>query len=105
MRKLFKERKLFKGGNYMRKYGSLNWISQQTLRAYCPNIDRGVCQVSVLVFVSIPNMKIAYFLPYPYYYQSPCSFSPLWIALVELGGFESLPDWKPRSGIQNDTQF
>ena len=23
MRKLFKERKLFKGGNYMRKYGSL----------------------------------------------------------------------------------
>jgi hypothetical protein len=32
MRKLFKERKLFKGGNYMRKYGSylfvmkLSWI-------------------------------------------------------------------------------
>ena len=24
MRKLFKERKLFKGGNYMRKYGILN---------------------------------------------------------------------------------
>ena len=25
MRKLFKERKLFKGGNYMRKYGTFNW--------------------------------------------------------------------------------
>jgi hypothetical protein len=24
MRKLFKERKLFKGGNYMRKYGKRN---------------------------------------------------------------------------------
>ena len=24
MRKLFKERKLFKGGNYMRKYGKLD---------------------------------------------------------------------------------
>ena len=24
MRKLFKERKLFKGGNYMRKYGTWN---------------------------------------------------------------------------------
>ena len=24
MRKLFKERKLFKGGNYMRKYGTSN---------------------------------------------------------------------------------
>ena len=24
MRKLFKERKLFKGGNYMRKYGNYN---------------------------------------------------------------------------------
>ena len=24
MRKLFKERKLFKGGNHMRKYGTLN---------------------------------------------------------------------------------
>ena len=26
MRKLFKERKLFKGGNYMRKYGNTNLI-------------------------------------------------------------------------------
>ena len=26
MRKLFKERKLFKGGNYMRKYGSSMFI-------------------------------------------------------------------------------
>ena len=29
MRKLFKERKLFKGGNYMRKYGSLNFLNKQ----------------------------------------------------------------------------
>ena len=27
MRKLFKERKLFKGGNYMRKYGMYNRMS------------------------------------------------------------------------------
>ena len=27
MRKLFKERKLFKGGNYMRKYGTYNYSS------------------------------------------------------------------------------
>ena len=26
MRKLFKERKLFKGGNYMRKYGNSNFV-------------------------------------------------------------------------------
>ena len=25
MRKLFKDRKLFKGGNYMRKYGIMYW--------------------------------------------------------------------------------
>ena len=31
MRKLFKERKLFKGGNYMRKYGNLN-------SALCTNV-------------------------------------------------------------------
>ena len=31
MRKLFKERKLFKGGNYMRKYGiySGNWDTRK----------------------------------------------------------------------------
>ena len=28
MRKLFKERKLFKGGNYMRKYGRLSWVQE-----------------------------------------------------------------------------
>ena len=28
MRKLFKERKLFKGGNYMRKYGILKELCQ-----------------------------------------------------------------------------
>ena len=34
MRKLFKERKLFKGGNYMRKYGSLkNLFSQNCMYA------------------------------------------------------------------------
>jgi hypothetical protein len=27
MRKLFKERKLFKGGNYMRKYGLLHFVA------------------------------------------------------------------------------
>ena len=34
MRKLFKERKLFKGGNYMRKYGTLAFVWQFY---YCPN--------------------------------------------------------------------
>ena len=28
MRKLFKERKLIKGGNYMRKYGNLNLLKR-----------------------------------------------------------------------------
>ena len=29
MRKLFNERKLFKGGNYMRKYGIQKWLKQR----------------------------------------------------------------------------
>ena len=29
MRKLFKERKLFKGGNYMRKYGKLKKVKPE----------------------------------------------------------------------------
>ena len=31
MRKLFKERKLFKGGNYMRKYGILVYLAPESM--------------------------------------------------------------------------
>ena len=34
MRKLFKERKLFKGGNYMRKYGR-RYIAEKSKGAKC----------------------------------------------------------------------
>ena len=32
MRKLFKERKLFKGGNYMRKYGMLKMADLESIK-------------------------------------------------------------------------
>ena len=39
MRKLFKERKLFKGGNYMRKYGYLNFKVENILKGSLDSID------------------------------------------------------------------
>ena len=41
MRKLFKEKKLFKGGNYMRKYG--NWIFDDSfhIQGVLPRIYKG----------------------------------------------------------------
>jgi hypothetical protein len=40
MRKLFKERKLFKGGNYMRKYGIRNGTSSSQNAPLCKEEDK-----------------------------------------------------------------
>ena len=37
MRKLFRERKLFKGGNYMRKYGNYDFFCQKSSKPPRPS--------------------------------------------------------------------
>ena len=45
MRKLFKERKLFKGGNYMRKYGIYKIHEEQGKKAFkCDICDQSFSQ-------------------------------------------------------------
>ena len=50
MRKLFKERKLIKGGNYMRKYGSQIYIGRK-IRLYfrCMNESRILVKMDVAI--------------------------------------------------------
>ena len=72
MRKLFKERKLFKGGNYMRKYGEMNifylkqiWTSVGTLISLPALLTlsswESICYSSMLKKLSISSSSSALF--------------------------------------------
>ena len=69
MRKLFKERKLFKGGNYMRKYGTLNISAVYYKNSHLAQTLTGslIVRVNSLVcnsFFSSPFQNIYVYVPF-----------------------------------------
>ena len=54
MRKLFKERKLFKGGNYMRKYGTWNFDKQCSDAFLCLSYFAPTAYMYDLIWALIP---------------------------------------------------
>ena len=57
MRKLFKERKLFKGGNYMRKYGILNFFFDSIVLRETPQLLDLYLTKSVLADIYLAKMQ------------------------------------------------
>ena len=57
MRKLFKERKLFKGGNYMRKYGILLY-SEAALFSQTHELNLNLIWLARFIFFGYTHPKI-----------------------------------------------